>query len=812
MNDPRLAAELRSSSPDALPELLDVYGDRLFSFCWTLLRNRENAQIAVRDALIAATAHAGRLIRDEWLGSWLYCLARAECRLRAAVPGRDADEPAVRPGRDDADSRLMAWRAVTSLDVDELEALELDCRHQVDLGLILGLPPADVDVLLGQARGSLERALTAEIVVARSHGCPDRAVVLAGWTGVITPSIRDRVLEHAATCPVCGPHLPRRVSAARVFAQLPAPELSPLARLEILGFVSDPRMSAYQEFAASRAAEVTGSAFLTQPAAALGQDAAATGPLPVPGTPERSWRPAPMGATGPIPIPAQLGPAHACPMSATPEPASPEPARLEPVLASVRTGPQQRIAGPSARSRTDVAQGFIGSWQPSGSAPAATRARLAAIPAQAAASPAGPAGRPAGHAGRHSAPAGQPTAAARSADPAQRAPAAGPTVASSGLAAAAFAAADRPAAPAGLAAVSRTPTPLAAVPAAPAGPAAAPLAPAGPAGLVSAPARLVPDPAAPPAAAPGLTVAGQPAPAEAVAGQAQRHGGRRFRGPRRLGAAAAVAATLTAAIAFLGLHGTHTSQPGQPAAALATQSGSGTIQPGGGADVTAPVEVTGGGLARTRSPRSRDVTATRAESLAVTATQPDPAGPGSLGSRRSRPSAGAASAGHSGDSVQSGRSGQTTLSPTVSPSAASSQSGSPAAAGTLTMAPARLDLGSGTEGQITLTADGGPVSWSASTSSGWLTLSSSQGTLQAGQSVTLTVTVSRHGGRGGSAAVVVDWSPVTPAAAVPATAPTSSQAVQVSWSADPQASPSPSASGSAPSPPPSPAASSLMGQ
>jgi uncharacterized protein (DUF58 family) len=128
--------------------------------------------------------------------------------------------------------------------------------------------------------------------------------------------------------------------------------------------------------------------------------------------------------------------------------------------------------------------------------------------------------------------------------------------------------------------------------------------------------------------------------------------------------------------------------------------------------------------------------------------------------------------------------------------------------------PGRLDLGPGTEGRLTLTAADGPVSWSASTTSGRLTLSSSQGTLQAGQSVTLTVTVNRNASHGTNASVLVDWSPVTPAApAVPAAAPTSSQAVQVSWAADPQADPSPSASGRASSSaPPSPAASSVVGQ
>lgn len=83
MNDPQLAAALRLRSPDAVPELLDTHGDRLFSYCWRLLRNRENAQIAVRDALVVATAQIGCLACDEWLGLWLYSLApRNVCGVR----------------------------------------------------------------------------------------------------------------------------------------------------------------------------------------------------------------------------------------------------------------------------------------------------------------------------------------------------------------------------------------------------------------------------------------------------------------------------------------------------------------------------------------------------------------------------------------------------------------------------------------------------------------------------------------------------------------------------------------------------------
>src|ERR1700721_3928374 len=85
MNDPQLAAALRARSPEAFPDLLDTYGDRLFSYSWQLLRNRENAQIVVRDALVVAAAQIRRLVYDEWLGLWLYSLARAECLGREAV-------------------------------------------------------------------------------------------------------------------------------------------------------------------------------------------------------------------------------------------------------------------------------------------------------------------------------------------------------------------------------------------------------------------------------------------------------------------------------------------------------------------------------------------------------------------------------------------------------------------------------------------------------------------------------------------------------------------------------------------------------
>jgi DNA-directed RNA polymerase specialized sigma24 family protein len=247
MDDPRLAAALLASSPDALAGLFDAYGDRLFRYCWSVLRSREQAQVALRDTLLVAQAHIARLADPEdpeSLGPWLYSLARAECRRHQAVPAAGADESPARLDLPAGDARLMSWNAAMSLQADEFEALDLACRHYVDLGQVLGLPAAAAEDLLDRARQQLERALGAEILTRRGPACRDRDAMLAdaglagpgpdGQPGLVTTEVRERVLEHADGCAACGPEVPRNVSATRIFALLPAPALTPQNRTEIL--------------------------------------------------------------------------------------------------------------------------------------------------------------------------------------------------------------------------------------------------------------------------------------------------------------------------------------------------------------------------------------------------------------------------------------------------------------------------------------------------------------------------------------------------------------------------------------------------
>ena len=62
MNSPEIVAALREHAPEAPGELYDSQADSLYQYCWLMLRNRETAQVAVRDAIVAAEApcQAGR--------------------------------------------------------------------------------------------------------------------------------------------------------------------------------------------------------------------------------------------------------------------------------------------------------------------------------------------------------------------------------------------------------------------------------------------------------------------------------------------------------------------------------------------------------------------------------------------------------------------------------------------------------------------------------------------------------------------------------------------------------------------------------
>ncbi len=118
--------------------------------------------------------------------------------------------------------------------------------------------------------------------------------------------------------------------------------------------------------------------------------------------------------------------------------------------------------------------------------------------------------------------------------------------------------------------------------------------------------------------------------------------------------------------------------------------------------------------------------------------------------------------------VTQGQGAHRTVTVSVPPTAGATPAGTHTAQASarLTVSPASLSLGGGSTGQVTLSAAGGSVSWTASTSASGVSLSPASGQLAAGRSATVTVTVQRQNGSGGGATVQINGAqvPVTWAA------------------------------------------------
>jgi DNA-directed RNA polymerase specialized sigma24 family protein len=256
MKAPLIVDALRARDPGAPAALYDTHGESLFRYCWFILRNRDAAQVALRDALVVAETHIGQLPSPDLLRPWLYAIARAECQRRQQSRGAAHDAVIARPDQPDADRRLIGWHAVMSLEEVEREALELTIRHGMDnskAALVLHIPSAGLAGILERASAHLEQALAGEILARHGvHGCLERAEALRGWAGELTVPLRERLVNHARSCDVCGRYLPRNVSAAKVFSLLPLPVPPQAMRLQVMTCFSDPELVGYRMFVAAR--------------------------------------------------------------------------------------------------------------------------------------------------------------------------------------------------------------------------------------------------------------------------------------------------------------------------------------------------------------------------------------------------------------------------------------------------------------------------------------------------------------------------------------------------------------------------------
>lgn len=267
VDDHRLAESLRAGEPEALAHIFDAYGARLYDYCHALLRDRHAAAQALGDSLIAAQAHITKLRAAERFRGWLYAIVRNECLRQLRGPGLDRPREEAPEAVDmmlDAEARamlqetrLLVHNALSGLNAQEREAVDLALRHDLDvedLAGALALSSEQAENLLGGARMELENALAAAIVARTGRGeCPTVAALVDTWDGPISPVVRKKLIRHIEACPVCSERRERKVDTARLLQSLPVAALPHDLRQQVLTAATAPELAAQRAEIAKRA-------------------------------------------------------------------------------------------------------------------------------------------------------------------------------------------------------------------------------------------------------------------------------------------------------------------------------------------------------------------------------------------------------------------------------------------------------------------------------------------------------------------------------------------------------------------------------
>ncbi len=219
-SDPELVAGVLAGDREAFAAVYDRYGDRLYDYAHSMLRQREEAEDAVADGFVLVAERLGQLRDPERLRPWLYAIVRSECLRRLRSRQRVAfggDERLVEMADTDRTPeqeaeltalRQLVWDAAAGLAERDQSILTLHLRHGLEgaeLGEAMGVSTSQAYVLLSRLRDQVERSLGA-LLIARlgRDDCDELDTLLADWDGSFSPLIRKRVARHVDGCDVCG--------------------------------------------------------------------------------------------------------------------------------------------------------------------------------------------------------------------------------------------------------------------------------------------------------------------------------------------------------------------------------------------------------------------------------------------------------------------------------------------------------------------------------------------------------------------------------------------------------------------------------
>ncbi|MEM8747653.1 MAG: sigma-70 family RNA polymerase sigma factor [Actinomycetota bacterium] len=215
--DAELVRRYLAGDQVALGDIYSRYGDRVYDLCFAMLSSADDAADAYQDTFLTAARKLGDLRDPERLRSWLYSIARNQCRARLRARKRTTpDEDAgLEVGVDvdmtaevhRAELRELMAEASAGLNDRDREVLELHMRHELegeDLADALGVSVQNAYKLVQRVRDRVERSLGSLLVARHARReCDELDELLAEWDGTFSPLWRKRIGRHVDECEIC---------------------------------------------------------------------------------------------------------------------------------------------------------------------------------------------------------------------------------------------------------------------------------------------------------------------------------------------------------------------------------------------------------------------------------------------------------------------------------------------------------------------------------------------------------------------------------------------------------------------------------
>jgi len=251
LTDAQLVAAYRGGDREAFAGIYDRYADRIYSYCLTMLRNRDDAADAAHDAFVKAATRLDQLDDPEKLRPWLFAVARNEAygqgRRRSRVtPEPDlsealVEEPDLSLGVRRDELRELVWAAADGLGERDRQLLTLHLVEGLegdDLARAMGVATPHVRVLVSRMRDRVEKALGA-LLIARlgNEDCDELAGVVGDWDGSFSLEVRSRVTRHVESCDTCRDRRAFLLAPANVLPAIMAVPAPPALRERVLSTV-----------------------------------------------------------------------------------------------------------------------------------------------------------------------------------------------------------------------------------------------------------------------------------------------------------------------------------------------------------------------------------------------------------------------------------------------------------------------------------------------------------------------------------------------------------------------------------------------